>query len=85
MAKLTDLAVAIHEATGYDGKLLEQATFVAAAVFADAMGHKSIGDYFSNRAASCGEQAPRQGGTYDVNYAASHPTEPVHPSRVAAY
>lgn len=51
MQSLTELAKAIHEATGYEGKELEQATFVAATIFADAVGRKDIGNYFANRAA----------------------------------
>lgn len=48
--KLTELASAIHEGTGYTGELLTQATFVAAALFADLHGRKDIGDYFVARA-----------------------------------
>jgi hypothetical protein len=46
---LNGLAEKINEHTGMEGKELETFTFLCAAVFADAMGHKNIGDYFAGR------------------------------------
>lgn len=49
MKNLSELAMMIHEATGMEGKELEAYTFLVAAVYADVMGHKPIGDYFAGR------------------------------------
>ncbi len=44
---------------GCDSASAHQAAFVAAALFADAVGHKDLGDYFTNRAI---ELEPQTGG-----------------------
>jgi hypothetical protein len=46
---IQNLAKEINEKTGMEGKELEAFTFLASAVFADAMGRKDIGDYFQGR------------------------------------
>lgn len=51
-ATIADLAEAIHNATGYTGAHLTQATLVASALLADAVGRKDIGDHFFERAKS---------------------------------
>lgn len=49
MTGFEGLIESIHEATGATGKDLEQATFFAAAVYADFMDRSEIGDYFMLR------------------------------------
>ena len=49
MTNLNELAAKIKEATGMEGKELEAFTFLTAAVYADIVGRKDIGDYFQKR------------------------------------
>lgn len=48
-ATISRLAEEIHDATGMTGKELEAFTFLTAAVYADIVGRKDIGDYFQKR------------------------------------
>lgn len=43
------LAAGINETTGWTGKELMAATFIAAAVWCDVNGRKDIGDYYIGR------------------------------------
>lgn len=53
---IASLAEKINEATGMEGKELEAFTFLAAAVYADVMGRKDIGDYFQKRMDAASEE-----------------------------
>ncbi len=47
--EILDLAKAINKTTGMTGKELETATFLAAAIMANLVGKKGIGDYYQRR------------------------------------